>query len=190
MRALGGALVDIHGQGSQVSLGDPGRQLALLDAAAGTQARRIAAEEAIACVRRQRGDLADLDRAATESLARRELLAFQLAEIEAMDLRAGEEDSLARERDLLANAGTIHEATSMAYDALYGGVGCATDRAAEAARALAKTPDPTGALAEQIAALEAAEAALAEVAHELRAHGDAIDFEPAHVEEIERQLLD
>ncbi len=188
VRMLRGALVDIYGQGSQVSLTEPGHQLALLDAAAGTRTQRVAVEEAIACVRRQRGDLADLDRAATESFARRELLAFQLAEIEAMDLRAGEEDSLVRERDLLANVSTIREATSLAYDALYGGTGSASDRAAEAARALAKTPDPTGVLAEQVAALEAAEAALAEVAHELRAHGDAIDFEPAHVEEIEARL--
>ena len=188
IRAVGGALVDVHGQGSQVSLAESAQQLALLDSAAGTTDQRMAVEVALAAVRGQRRELDGFARASAEASARRELLAFQLEEIEAVALRVGEEEALVRERDLLANAGAIREATATAYDVLYGGAGSATERAAEAAQALARTPDPTGVLAVQIAALEGAEAALMEAARELRAHGDAIDFEPAREEEIEARL--
>ena len=91
LRAVGGALVDIHGQGSHLSLLDPRFQLRALDDSGGLAEQRNAVQQAVEETLRLRGEVAEVDAAIGAAEQRRDLLAFQVDEIEASAPVDGEE---------------------------------------------------------------------------------------------------
>ena len=188
VRAVGDLLVDIHGQGSHLSLLDTATQLDVLDTFGGLSAIRERVAGFVTEVRRLQHDLATLTTDDRQSEQRRDLLAFQVDEIASAQLALGEDQTLLEERDLLANALTIQEACAAAYDGLYAGSPNAGDLIAAALQDLRRAPDPSGALATQAAALEAAAAQVDEAARELRAHGDSIEDDPQRLGAVEERL--
>ena len=187
-KSLGIRFVELHGQGAQVALMDPARQLALLDHFAGVAQDREAVVEAIAGVWRLRSERQGLVQNREEASQKRDFLAYQVDQIVAASLRAGEEEALVQERELLANAEAIREAVAGAYSTLYEGSDSALDQVARAAKILAHAPDPTGAFAEQLVVLELAQISLAEAARAVRAHGEAVDATQVRLQEVEDRL--
>lgn len=188
VRDVGAALVDVHGQGSHLSLLDQRFQLAALDAHAGLTQRVARMAEAAGSIRHLQDSLATLGENARLAAHQRELLAFQASEIHEADIQPGEETKLRQERELLANASIIQEACSAAYDQLFGGGSNAADLLAEAVAALRRAPDPTGMLAARIDALEGAAAQVIEAARDIRDHGEDIAGDPARLQEIEARI--
>ena len=107
LRELAGGLVDIHGQHEQQRLLDPETHLTTLDEFAGLQASRAEVAE---CWRRLR-ELTEAHRRASmdarERSARLEWLAFQLAELHAVQPRAGEDEELAASKQRLLHADRV-----------------------------------------------------------------------------------
>ena len=134
LRELAGALADIHGQHEQQRLFSAKAQLDMLDdfAGAGPQVDEVASvyrewRAADERLRELRGN-------EQERLRMLDHYRFQHREISEAKLDAGEQDSLARERDVLSNIERVRESASQAYDALYDSAQSVTAQLAAARR--------------------------------------------------------
>lgn len=188
LRAVGGALVDIHGQGSHLSLLDPRFQMRVLDDFGGLGEHRDSVECAVAEVRRVQGELDESEAAIREAEQRRDLLAFQVDEIEAAAPLDGEEEALLRERNVLEHAESVRDACAAAYEALSEGDRNAADLAAEALDHLRRAPGAADALGAQIEALESALVQLGDAAREVRRLAESVESDPARLAEIEERV--
>jgi DNA repair protein RecN (Recombination protein N) len=183
----GRALVDLHGQHEQQSLLVPAEQRALLDTFVGEPAAR--AGRAVAAARAELRDigsaLAELggdERARAREL---DLLRFELEEIEGAAIEdPAEMENLATEEDALANAAARRDGLEAARRSLDGP---ATDAVGEAMAALGGES--------WFAALEsrlaAAQAELAELAHETRVAAEQVVDDPERLAQVQarRQRL-
>jgi DNA repair protein RecN (Recombination protein N) len=188
VRDIGAALVDIHGQGTHLSLLNPRFQLTMLDAYAGSGSQRDTVATAIADLRALETELADLTSGDRLAEQQRDLLRFQVSEITDAGLTPGEEVGLTRERDELANARMIQEACAAAYEALYGDSANASDLIAQAIAALRHSVDPSGVLSPHVEAFEESAARLADAAREIRTYAEGIASDPARLQEIEDRI--
>lgn len=190
LAALGNRLVDIHGQTDHVALLQPADHVRYLDRFAGLGSMRSAFGAGVQRLRRLR---TEIDRLATderERLRRQDRLNYEVAEIEAAQLRPDEEDELRAERSLLENAEQIAALSDAVITALTGGGrgGSAVDALGRAAEALAQLVLFDARLADQSAAATALQEQAADLAREIRAHRDRVEFNPRRLELIEERL--
>jgi DNA repair protein RecN (Recombination protein N) len=101
---LGESLVDIHGQSEHLSLMRVNQHLGLLDRYANTAGLLTAYQETYQDLQQTKKELSRLKQIDQEADQRRDLLAFQIEEIELADLQVGEEDQLIERRNQLVNA--------------------------------------------------------------------------------------
>jgi DNA repair protein RecN (Recombination protein N) len=188
VRGIGVALVDIHGQGTHLSLLDPTFQLLMLDSHVNDLALRPAVEQAVAVVRTLEVELAELSADSRAAAQQKDLLDFQVNEIADAGIVIGEELALVAERDELANARMIQEACATAYEALYGDSANADDLIAQAVQALRRSMDPTGKLAAHVSALEESAARLSEAARDIRSYAEGISGDPARLQDVEDRI--
>ena len=188
LRETGRLLTDIHSQGTQLSLLNPAFQLRLLDTFGDLTDARNQVAEAVASARGLERELAELSTNTREAEQRRDLLAYQVQEIEAAELQAGEEESLVQRHKLLSNVQNIQEACEAARDALSTGSPNAADLLGVARNAIARSPDPTDVLQAQIASLDTTMANVEETVRELRTHAESIDNDPRELEVTEERL--
>lgn len=121
LREICGGLININGQHDSVGLLNPANHQDILDGYAQNQeifqAYRTVYLELIRVKRAMDALITDED----EKQRRIELLRYQADEIDSAALTAGEEETLAARRKVLANASTIRERIAQAYTALSGG---------------------------------------------------------------------
>ena len=188
LRGVGRALVDIHGQGSHLSLFDQRLQLQALDGFGGLEDQRRAVEDALEQMRGLRSELGDAESAMRAAEQRRDLLSFQVNEIEAAAPLDGEEEMLLLERNVLDHAESVRTACAAAYHALSEGDRNAADLAAEALDYLRRSPSTAQALAAQVTALESAIDQLVEAARCVRNLAETVEANPARLVEIEERI--
>jgi DNA repair protein RecN (Recombination protein N) len=188
VRGIGVALVDIHGQGTHLSLLDPTFQLIMLDSHIGDRRLAPAVEKAVVVVRALESEMAELSANSRTAAQQKDLLEFQVNEITDVGLMLGEEATLVAERHELANAGMIQEACATAYEALYGDSTNADELIAQAVRSLRRSLDPSGKLAAHIDALEESAARLSESARDIRSYAEGISGDPARLQEVEDRI--
>ena len=189
LRALGGLLVDIHGQHAHQSLLDTGNQRALLDAhdeiapLATTVAENFATWQAW---------LEQLENRRSSSAQRQgeiELLRFQVAELETLGLVDGEPERLRAERDRLANTDRLMSGVSAALDALADNEAVSAYSAVILARReLEKLADVDAALRAPAAALASLEIELHETETTLQHYRDRIEADPARLSWLDDRL--
>jgi DNA repair protein RecN (Recombination protein N) len=195
--------VDVSGQHEHVSLLDAATHTGLVDAFAGAlrQAqdgrggevseherlleRYRAAHAALAALVRER-DLLAADEG--ERARRADYLAFQLRELGAVDPKAGEIEALEDERRVLASAEKLREAARVAEALAYGEEGSASERVAQAARALAEAGLLDRRLAAPVELLRSAAVELDEAGRELGRYADAIGGDPERLTAVEDRL--
>lgn len=117
---FGACLVDIHGQSEHLSLLRPATHLDYLDRFAGLAEEREELAERVRELAAVRESLAAFTRERRDRERRLELLRFQVAEIDAAQLRPGEEEQLQAERLLLGSAERLAELAATAYEELNG----------------------------------------------------------------------
>ncbi len=190
-RRLGRLLINIHGQMEHVLLLEPGRQLALLDSFGG--AEHAAARERLLAAWREwqdaLGKLRQAERETADDAERRRLLDFQVSELEAANLRAGESEALAEEAEALATVQKRSEHAGKAYYALYGAnnaIVSALDGVVQELAELAGLDGTVDALQQRLQGLyyELEDAAL-----ELRDYKEGIVDDPARLDEINSRLF-
>ena len=120
LRTIGQQLVDIHGQHDQEELMRPHRHIQMLDEFGDTFFFELkeAYQMNFDNYRRMRKQVLDIKKNQQEHKARIEMLEFQMAEIEAANLKAGEDIALNQERDKLLNHKHIADTLTNAYSML------------------------------------------------------------------------
>jgi DNA repair protein RecN (Recombination protein N) len=188
LERLGDLLVELHGQHEHQRLMEPARQLLLLDrfAEAEGQRERVGAlvrawEEARAALDRLRSEM-------REGARQEDLYRFQLAEIDDLRLKDGEEDELRAERSRLQHAERIVAGLQETVGLLYDEPQSATTRLARAATLLRDLSRYEPDAAASIEALEGAQAYLEDVVGRARALRDRAVFDPDRLEQIDTRL--
>ncbi len=120
LRRVGGLLVSIHGQNENIKLTDPAEQLRLLDAAAHAEGVLAEYGEIYSALTAVRGEIDGLCRDEKELNQLRDMLEYQIKDISALKLKAGEEASLLIEKKRLLSLETIKKQSDIALRAIHG----------------------------------------------------------------------
>ncbi len=189
LREIGGALIDIHGQHETQELMDEKQHLHLLDQFAGNSLAK--AKESYSHTYEKymklKREFASYNENEQQIAQRIDLLTFQLREIEAAELIAGEEEELLQERKKLQNFTKIYESVSAAHEAIQGEskgldwVGSAMSELEHAA-----SVDEQFSSHSELAS--GAFYQLQDVASEIKRLIDHMEFDPSRLNEIEQRL--
>ncbi|MDE2472399.1 MAG: DNA repair protein RecN, partial [Bradyrhizobium sp.] len=189
LKAVGSALVEIHGQHDERALVDAATHRRLLDAFAGLE-KDVAALEKLWDARRAANALLEEHRAAMERAAREaDYLRHASDELKALAPKDGEETTLAERRTMMMQGEKIAADLREAQDAVSGNHSPVTALSA-AVRRLERRAGNSPALVEPaVKAIDAAINALEEAGQHLTAALIAADFDPDELERIEERLF-
>ncbi len=189
LRAIGTALVEIHGQHDDRALSDSTTHRAILDAFGGLSARQAAVADSARRVRQARTALNE-HRARVEA-ARKEVdfLRHAVEELAALDPKPGEETELAERRTLMQQGEKVARELNEALDAV-AGQGSPTAHLSAALRKLERRAAQAPGLVEpSINALDNALVALDEARTSLEDALQAAEFDPRELERVEERLF-
>ena len=189
LKAVGAALVEIHGQHDERALVDAATHRRLLDAFAGLE-KDVAALEALWDARRAANGVLDAHRAGMERAAREaDYLRHASDELKKLAPKDGEETALAERRTTMMQGEKIAADLREAQDAV-GGHHSPVAALSAAVRRLERRAGNSPALVEPaVKAIDAAINALEEADQHLNAALVAADFDPAELERIEERLF-
>ena len=185
---LGEMLVDIHGPDCSRSLLKPAYQMELLDNYADLAPLRAQCrglhEQVVECA----DELAQMQ-SVVMSDGERELVEFQLRELEEADLKPGEDEELNRRYDLLANARTLIETASQCCTTLNEGPQAMGDQLAELLRLLGQLEDtdPQG-TREFRERLETIAAQVQDLAADLSGYAESVEVDQEHLQATQDRL--
>jgi DNA repair protein RecN (Recombination protein N) len=186
---LGADLVEIQGQHQAQRLSSPAAQLAFLDRFCGAEHlhhlhryRRVHAE-----LRSVRARLERSEETAREREREKDLLAYQVREIEGAGLHPGEATDLKAEAARLEHADRLRDLARSAMEALAGeGRGADALRSAAATTGEAAEIDPGARdLARRVASLSEE---ASDLASSLRAYAEGVDVDPVRLEVVSERL--
>jgi DNA repair protein RecN (Recombination protein N) len=186
---LAGDLCDIASQHESVALTDPATHLDTLDAFGGLEAAKGelgAAVDDLTALAKELDALRTADRGRAE---REDFLAFQLRELDDLDVHAGEETELEGERARLRHAGKLGEATRGAAERLYEGEGALCDDLARLLTDLETAEGIDASLAPLVRAVDGARAELADAARALGRYAETVESNPTRLAEVEDRLF-
>lgn len=186
LQELGQHLMDIHSQLEHVSLLSPQRQLDVLDSYAGLLDRRAVLKNRLGDLRGKTRELSALTD--NSGVRRRELLEYQVAEVDGADINPGEDEVLEQERQILQRALTLQEGCHAACNSLYLDDSSAAGLVHEAAKALRGIVSIDAALSPHLEALESAAAEIEETARDLRSYAQAVESRSDQLEHVEKRL--
>src|SRR5215470_16903330 len=189
LKAVGAALVEIHGQHDERALVDASTHRRLLDAFAGHESD-VAAVEQLWEARRTASASLEEHRAAMERAAREaDYLRHASAELKQLAPQDGEETQLAERRTIMMQGEKIATDLQEAQEAI-GGPHSPVPALSAAVRRLERRAASSPALVEPaVKAIDAAINALEEADQHLGAALRAADFDPAELERIEERLF-
>jgi len=191
LKSIGECLVNIHGQHDNTSLLSVKSHRGFLDRFAGEPLKE--ALENYQLIHREcnliETELEDICTDEQEKLRRRDMLSFQLEELDDADLVAGEDAELEAKKLLMDNASKITDNTSAAYEMLYGSdSGAVHDLLWTAVNKLEEISDFNGEIKEIYSALSETSYLLDEQIRELKFFCDHTSFDRSEAEEVENRL--
>jgi DNA repair protein RecN (Recombination protein N) len=192
LRALGSRLLAFYGQHEHRKLTLAAAQREIVDGFGGHEellGAYRAAHGRVTAIAREREELRAREGARERDI---DLLRFELDEIDAAAIDPGEIGDLAAERDRLRHAESLRDGAGAALMAIAGGEegSAAAGLLAEADAALADGAAVDPALASLHERAAAAAVELSDLGAELRGYLEAIDSEPARLEEVESRLAE
>src|SRR5499433_2418613 len=189
LKAVGAALVEIHGQHDERALVDAATHRRLLDAFGGHE-KDVAAVEQLWEARRTAAASLEEHRTSMERAAREaDYLRHASAELKTLAPRDGEETQLAERRTIMMQGEKIATDLREAQEAI-GGAHSPVPALSAAVRRLERRAANSPALVEPaVKAIDAAINALEEADKHLAAALAAADFDPAELERIEERLF-
>ena len=188
LRELGASLIDLHGQHEHQALLDPAEHVDLLDAFLGdaplladVAATHDAWRATEAALNRTHLD----DR---EKRARIDIASFQLQEIQKVSPREREDEALAAERTVLANADRVSRLSSEAYGSLYEGEHAALSSLSQVWKRVGELASIDPRFAPYLDQRDPLKSALEDLAFMLRNYSSTIDASPERLQAVEDRL--
>ena len=189
LKAIGVALVEIHGQHDERALVDAATHRRLLDAFAGLE-REVAALGLLWDARRLAGTALETHRAGMERAAREaDYLRHASDELKALAPKHGEETQLAERRTVMMAGEKIAADLREAQDAVSGGHSPIAAMSAAVRRLERRAANAPALIEPAVRAIDTAINALEEADQHLGAALAAADFDPAELERIEERLF-
>ena len=191
LREVGEYLIDVHGQSEHLSLLRVNQHLGLLDNFAAVEDLLVPYQKTYRQLLAVRRELAELRQAEHEAARRIDTLNYQINEIDSAHLHPDEETTLREERNRLANAESLASSAQEALLALDEGTpesASVTDlfgQAVHALSSLARLDPSQEALNDQASLLFEN---LSDLARELRAYLEGIEFNPRRLDQVEERL--
>lgn len=190
LREAGALLINIHGQSDNQKLMQASAHRALLDDYAQNGDELALYRELYGEWKAVRDEMASLRRDVAERIRLREMLEFQIKDIDAAKLKAGEEEKLTERRDKLLHLEKINRQVSLACRALCDGekatVVALCDRAEGALTSIAGIIPECDELIERIGAIRAE---AEDIAERVRAFADEDVGDPtAELDKLEGRL--
>jgi len=193
LRQIGRLLVDIHGQSEHLSLLDRKYHLDFLDSYAHNRELRNDISNKVTELHKVIQELKTLEKDEEDRKRSEEFLRFQLVEISRGQLREGEDEEPQRERHILSSTEKLKTLSYEAYRTLYEEDASrpsvpVLDKLNEAAQVMKKLVELDPALKQKLDYLDDTIYGLTEVAQEIRAYGNRLEYDPNRLEEIESRL--
>ena len=188
LRELAPFLGDIHGQHEQQELFSSDAQRELLDDFAGAEELCGRVAGLFHHWQDLQGELEDLNRSEQEKLRLADLWSFQRKEIEAADLKPGDDVQLENERAVLKNVARLQESANAAYSALYDAPESASSQIRIALRKLEDLNRIDTSLAPALDTLKSAAIGVDEVSSAIRDYLDRLEADPDRLEDVESKL--
>lgn len=182
-------LVDVYGQSEHFALLSEANQLSVIDGLCGERAAdiknalSILISEKRECLRR----LKQLGGDSAERARRLDLLSYQLKEIDAAELRDGEEEELIAKRRIIENTEKIASAVSGSLGAINGDGGV-SDGISAARRLMANVSEYGDDYSSVSDRLDAVLAELQDIADMLSDMADGLEFDEADARRVEDRL--
>ena len=182
-------LVDVYGQSEHFALLSEANQLSVIDELCGERAAdiknalSILISEKRECLRR----LKQLGGDSAERARRLDLLSYQLKEIDAAELRDGEEEELIAKRRIIENTEKIASAVSGSLGAINGDGGV-SDGISAARRLMANVSEYGDDYSSVSDRLDAVLAELQDIADMLSDMADGLEFDEADARRVEDRL--
>jgi DNA repair protein RecN (Recombination protein N) len=191
VREIGEYLIDIHGQSEHLSLLNVRQHLHLLDRYAATEVELSEYRKVYDQLVALRRELNQLRQAEQDAERRTDLLSYQLQEIDAAQLRPGEEVELRQERERLANAENLASLAQQTLGLLDEGspetpaMSDLIGQVVQSMTSLARIDESQANLLEQADSIAEL---LSDLALELRDYLENIEFNPKRLEQTEERL--
>lgn len=184
-------LADIHGQNQHLSLLRVREHMDILDRYGGLLRLRSEVAEGVHQLTQVRQELDRLRKDDGEHARRMDFLTYQVDEISSANLRPGEDDDLALERDRVANAERIITLSDHAYGALYDSFDrhdSVIDLIGQVSADLSQLERLDPSLSQNLDSVDALMSQVEELARTLRSYRDGIEYSPERLQEIEDRL--
>ncbi|MCP9447316.1 MAG: DNA repair protein RecN [Nitrospira sp.] len=188
LEALGGTLIDIHGQHDQQSLLAPATQLEVLDAFGRLYELRGRYQECYRDWIRLRRERESTAVKAQEAARREEYLIFQCRELDDAALRVGEEEALESERRRLAASRRLGELAGEAQSRLVEQSDGILPSAALVERILGEMARLDQAMQESVRLIADAKVLVKEVADRVRDYAGRLEADPGRLAVIEDRM--
>jgi len=188
LRELVGGLVNIYGQHEHQDLQRTETHLELLDSFASLSEPLAKYRQAFALYQKLQKELQGLNMAERERQQRLDMLTFQQQELNNAQLKIGEDDELEQERMLLQHAEKLTSATVGGYENLYAGQHAVCETISVVATQLEALDQIDPQLGTIAKTLQSNLYSLEDIAMELRAYSERLDFEPQRQQQVEDRL--
>ncbi len=191
LKEIGELLVDLHGQSEHLSLLRVREHLNLLDRYAGDEKLRENYTRVYQNLVSVNRELTGLVQAESESVRQIDVLNYQINEIEAARLEAGEEENLVSERNRLANAENLASFTQQALIKLDEGTPespSVTDLLGQILDEIKEVYRIDASQTSLIESFQSTFSTLTDLSRELRNYFDGIEFNPARLNQVEERL--
>jgi DNA repair protein RecN (Recombination protein N) len=187
-RELGERIVAIHGQHEPQGLLDPATHLELLDRYAGLGSDAAALAEPYRRLRDIETALEALRSGTREAERRREMLEFQVGEIEKAEMTPGEEEALRQEKVVQANSGRLAALSDDAYGLLHEDEAAVVSRLGTIYRRIEELAAIDARFAPHAEARAGILAQVGDLALFLRDYRETLHVTPGRLDEIESRL--
>lgn len=188
LKELGDALVDLHGQHEHQSLLRAETHIDFLDAFGSYESqleRYRTGFRALAELNTKKRELQDQEQ---QLKAKRSLYDFQIKEIDAVEPKAGEEETLEAELRILENTEKLSELTGGIHQLLYEAESSVRDNLVKARKLIEQLAEIDASFTESAAELKAAAVSVEEVAKQVQGYASRIEFDPERTEWIRERL--
>jgi DNA repair protein RecN (Recombination protein N) len=186
LRALAPELALIHAQSETLSGFDPAQQRSLLDRFGGLAHEET--EDAYIRWRDIQGRLTELERDEQDRLRLADLWSFQAREIQSAAPQPGEDEALATEKRVLANAERLYAAAMGANNVLYEDSASAEAAIVAAQKHVEELARFDAHFLDAVQQLASARATIEDISATVREYAERINASPERLEEIEDRL--